>query len=35
MREMQHDKKFEKMICDMTTERFGGGSSLKKYRHSF
>ena len=35
MREMQHDKKFEKMICDMTTERMVGGSSLRKYRHSF
>ena len=35
MREMQHDKKFEKMICDMTTERMVGGNSLRKYRHSF
>lgn len=35
MRKMQHDKKFEKMICDMTTERMVGGSSLRKYRHSF
>lgn len=35
MREMQHDKKFEKMICDMTTERFAGSGSLRKYRHSF
>lgn len=35
MRKAQRDRKFEKMICDMTTERMVGGSSLRKYRHSF
>lgn len=35
MRKAQCDKKFERMICDMTTERMVGGSSLRKYRHSF
>lgn len=35
MRKAQRDKKFERMICDMTTERMVGGSSLRKYRHSF
>lgn len=35
MRKAQRDIKFEKMICDMTTERMVGGSSLRKYRHSF
>lgn len=27
----QHDKRFEKMIQSMTTDRLSGGSSLKKY----
>ena len=35
MRKAQRDKKFERMICDMTTERMVGGNSLRKYRHSF
>lgn len=35
MRKAQRDKKFERMVCDMTTERMVGGSSLRKYRHSF
>lgn len=35
MRKAQRDKKFERMICDMTTERMVDGSSLRKYRHSF
>lgn len=35
MRKAQRDRKFEKMICDMTTERFAGSGSLRKYRHSF
>lgn len=35
MRKAQRDKKFERMICDMTTERLVGGDSLRKYRHSF
>lgn len=35
MRKAQRDKKFERMICDMTTERLVGGDSFRKYRHSF
>lgn len=30
--ELQHDKRFEKLIQAMTTDRLRGGSSLKKYR---
>ena len=33
MTEMQHDRKFEKMIQDMSINRLAGGSSVDKYRY--
>lgn len=35
MREAQRDRKFEKMVCDMTINRLNGGCSLNKLKHKF
>ncbi len=35
VRQLQHDRKFEKMIQDMTVNRISGGSSLSKYKYSW
>lgn len=35
MREAQRDRKFEKMVCDMTINRLNGSGSLNKFKHKF
>ena len=35
MREAQRDRKFEKMVCDMTINRLNGSGSLNKLKHKF
>ena len=35
MYKIQHDKKFEQMIQDMTVNRIFGGSKLAKYKQSW
>ena len=33
--ELQHDKKFERMLQDMTVNQLTGGSTLAKYKHKY
>ena len=35
MRKAQRDRKFERMICDMTINRLNGGDRIDKYKHRF
>ncbi len=33
IQQAQHDKKFERIVQDMTINRMFGGSALSKYKH--